>query len=96
MDDKELESAAHTKSVVVDWDTPSDPAKPINWSTFRKWTIVVTTTLMTFVVSFASSEFSATIEQTRDEFNASNTVLLLGITVYLLGEVDLVIVAWRH
>ncbi|KAF7185201.1 Citrinin biosynthesis cluster MFS transporter mrr1 [Pseudocercospora fuligena] len=85
MDPKTLEAAAYTETQIVDWDGPSDPARPENWSSLRKWTIVVTTTLMTAIVSFASSVFSATIEETKAEFDVSSTVMLLGITLYVLG-----------
>ncbi|KXS95133.1 hypothetical protein AC578_2883 [Pseudocercospora eumusae] len=85
MDSIALEEAACTETQIVDWNGPSDPAKPANWSSLRKWTIVVTTTLMTAIVSFASSVFSATIDETKAEFGVSRTVMLLGITLYVLG-----------
>ncbi|KAI5366701.1 putative major facilitator superfamily, MFS transporter superfamily [Septoria linicola] len=85
MDSKSLEPAIQAQSDIVDWDGPLDPAKPTNWSAIRKWTIVVTTTLLTFVVSFSSSVWSAVIEETSNEFETSSTVMVLGITIYVLG-----------
>ena len=72
-------------SFYVDWAGPSDPTKPMNWSNIKKWTIVITTTMVSFMVSFGSSVFSATISQTTAEFGVSREVMLLGVTLYVLG-----------
>ncbi|KAF2165391.1 hypothetical protein M409DRAFT_55797 [Zasmidium cellare ATCC 36951] len=72
-------------STIVDWDDENDPGRPKNWSTVRRWAIVVTTTLITFVVSFSSSVFSATLAEVADEFDVSKNVVVLGITLFVLG-----------
>lgn len=38
------------------------------------------------MVSFSSSVFSATIEQTMHEFDTSANVMLLGISLYVFGQ----------
>ncbi|KAI1846876.1 hypothetical protein JX266_007097 [Neoarthrinium moseri] len=67
------------------WNGPQDPRKPANWSFARKWTIVVTTSLATFIVSLGSSIFSAAIPFVQAEFGVSSHVALLGISLYVLG-----------
>ncbi|KAF4335309.1 major facilitator superfamily transporter [Fusarium beomiforme] len=59
--------------------------KPVNWSRFKKWAIVVSTSLAAFVVSFGSSVYSAAIPQIQDKFSVSRTTALLGVTLYVLG-----------
>jgi len=70
---------------VVDWDGPDDPANPMNWSPFRKWTIAVCMGLMTFVVTFASSVFSSATMVTSMQFGVSSEVMILGVALFVLG-----------
>lgn len=70
---------------LVDWDGPSDPNNPINWSRKRKWWISILTAFMTFVISFGSSVFSATTTVTAEKFGASSEVMILGVTLYVVG-----------
>ncbi|RDW72927.1 hypothetical protein BP6252_06834 [Coleophoma cylindrospora] len=72
-------------SKLVNWDGPNDPSNPKNLPKLRKWLIVVTTGLMTFCVSFASGIFSTAVFATAEEFNVSNEVMLLGVSLYVLG-----------
>ena len=69
----------------VTWDGPDDPANPHNMSEWRKWLIIVTTGLMTFCVSFASSVFTTTTAATSAEFHVSEEVMLLGLSLYVCG-----------
>jgi ammonia channel protein AmtB len=57
--------------------------KPANWSSLRKWSIIVTATLITFMVSFASSVYSAVTSSIASEFNVSPQVSILGIVLYV-------------
>lgn len=70
---------------IVTWNGSSDPRMPMNWCPARKWTIVITSSLMTFVVSFSSSVFSAAVFQIAEEFDVSAEIMLLGIALYVLG-----------
>ncbi|KAG8631414.1 hypothetical protein KVT40_000554 [Elsinoe batatas] len=72
-------------SNIVDFDGPDDPARPTNWSSLRRWSIVVWTSLVSLVVSFASSVWSAAIPLVSTEFDASQDVVLLGVSFYVLG-----------
>ena len=70
---------------IVDWDGPDDPANPKNWSSFRRWLIVVCMGLMTFIVTFASSVFSTATQVTAKEFHVSEEVMVLGTSLFVLG-----------
>ncbi|KAF5241932.1 hypothetical protein FANTH_8892 [Fusarium anthophilum] len=59
--------------------------KPVNWPSSKKWSIVVSTSLSTFVVSFGSSVYSAAIPHIQTRFTVSPDTALLGITLYVIG-----------
>ncbi|KIW72173.1 hypothetical protein PV04_00391 [Phialophora macrospora] len=58
---------------------------PFDLPIWRKWVITTLLALMTTAVTFASSVWSATIAVTSKEFNVSETVSLLGVSLYVLG-----------
>ncbi|THW56503.1 MFS general substrate transporter [Aureobasidium pullulans] len=70
---------------IVSWDGEHDPKKPMNMPEHRKWMIVISTGLMTFCVSFASSVFSTTTFVTAELFGVSSEVMILGLSLYVLG-----------
>jgi len=57
--------------------------RPVNWPSSKKWSIVVSTSLATFVVSFGSSVYSAAIPHIQARFSVSPDTALLGITLRL-------------
>ncbi|KAF5561185.1 major facilitator superfamily transporter [Fusarium phyllophilum] len=59
--------------------------RPVNWPSTKKWYIVVSTSLATFVVSFGSSVYSAAIPHIQTHFSVSSETALLGITLYVIG-----------
>ncbi|KAL9565310.1 hypothetical protein ACKAV7_010670 [Fusarium commune] len=59
--------------------------RPVNWPSSKKWSIVVSTSLATFVVSFGSSVYSAAIPHIQARFRVSPDAALLGITLYVIG-----------
>ncbi|KAF5604069.1 hypothetical protein FPCIR_1003 [Fusarium pseudocircinatum] len=59
--------------------------RPVNWSSSKKWSIVVSTSLATFIVSFGSSVYSAAIPHIQTRFDVSPDTALLGITLYVVG-----------
>ncbi|KAK6836247.1 hypothetical protein PG987_006742 [Apiospora arundinis] len=79
------ENGSGNSTITVDWDGPNDPTRPQNWSLVRKWTIVTTNSLATFMVSFSSSAFSGSLTQVQEEFKISADLALLGISLYVLG-----------
>jgi hypothetical protein len=57
--------------------------QPADWSRLRKWSIVVSATLITFMVSFASSVYSAVSRTIAAEFEVSSQVSILGVVLYV-------------
>ena len=49
--------------------------------------VIMTASLagITFTVTFASSIFSSTVTATAEEFNTTTTVMILGVSLYVLG-----------
>lgn len=73
------------EDVLVDFDGPDDPYRPMNWPMKKK---VVTTALYGFVTmsaSYASSSYSAGTAQIMEQFHVGNEVATLGTTLFLFG-----------
>jgi len=58
---------------------------PFNWSTGRKWFITVLMASCTLTTTFCSSIWSSAIVVTSQEFDTSETVMLLGVSLFVLG-----------
>ncbi|KAI0060902.1 MFS general substrate transporter [Artomyces pyxidatus] len=69
---------------VVDWDE-HDPEDPYNWPFKKKWLITAQLALGTWTVSFASSAYSGGLTFMRKDIPMSETVAVLGISLYVLG-----------
>lgn len=78
-------TADEASITIVGWEGPNDPHKPANWSFTRKWAIIMATSFATFMVSFASSVYSAATSYVQADFNVSATISRLGISLYVLG-----------
>jgi DHA1 family multidrug resistance protein-like MFS transporter len=74
-----------TADVLVDFEGPDDPYRPMNWPTKKK----ILTTLMygftTMSATWASSAYSAGTRQIAAEFHVGNQVAVLGTTIFLFG-----------
>lgn len=74
-----------TENVLVDFEGPDDPYRPINWPTRKKvWTTFLYA-LVTMTASWASSSYSAGTSQVAREFHVGNEVAVLGTTLFLFG-----------
>ncbi|XXH01857.1 hypothetical protein Hte_008219 [Hypoxylon texense] len=62
-----------------------DAENPRNWPSWRKWIIVAAITPIDLSVSWGASGFSPASSSFRDEFNVSETVATLGLSLYILG-----------
>lgn len=83
--DHPLSHVKTSEDVLVDFDGPDDPYRPLNWP-FRKK--VVTTLLYGFTTmgsTWASSVYSPAIDQIAEEYHVGTEVTLLGLSVLLLG-----------
>lgn len=76
-------SKTKTKTVVS--FPPGDPEDPRNWSTFRKWSIVIAITLVDLSVSWGASGFSPASMKFANDFAVSSEVGILGLSLYVLG-----------
>lgn len=58
-----------------------DPENPRNWPSWRKWIIVAAITPIDLSVSWGASGFSPASASFRDDFNVSETVATLGLSL---------------
>jgi hypothetical protein len=64
---------------------PNDPENPKNWSKAFKWYITMVVAVTCFVVAFSSSVVTPDIAGVAEEFNVSQEVALLSITLFVVG-----------
>ncbi|OAX84293.1 hypothetical protein ACJ72_01335 [Emergomyces africanus] len=70
---------------LVQWEGPSDPGNPLNWSLRKKWYITVILSCVSFCATFSSSVLSAATQQTAEQFHVSQLVMTLATSFFLLG-----------
>lgn len=69
---------------LVTWKV-NDPENPKNWSKAYKWWCTMCVAITCFVVAFNSAVITADIEGVAEEFNVSEEVALLTITLFVIG-----------
>ncbi|KAI4132771.1 MAG: hypothetical protein LQ347_002454 [Umbilicaria vellea] len=69
---------------VVDF-IPDDPRNPMGFSNLKKWTITLLVAFATLAVSFVSSAYTGGVEQIIRQFGASQEVVTLGVSLFVLG-----------
>ena len=69
---------------LVEFDGPSDPGNPKNWTQKRRWAITIAMSLMVFTVTFASSIFSVNIGVITQMFNVELVTATLGVALFVL------------
>jgi DHA1 family multidrug resistance protein-like MFS transporter len=74
-----------TMDVLVDFDGPDDPYRPMNWPTKKKVITTMMYGLTTMTATWASSAYSAGTRQVAAEFHVGNQVAVLGTTLFLFG-----------
>ncbi|PSN74014.1 MFS general substrate transporter [Corynespora cassiicola Philippines] len=74
-----------TADVIVDFEGPDDPYRPINWPTSKKIVTTLFYGLTTMSATWASSAYSAGTEVIAREFHVGNQVSVLGTTLFLFG-----------
>jgi len=65
--------------------TPNDPENPKNWSKLYKWWCTMVVAATCFVVAFASSVITADIAGVQKEFDVSEEVALISISIFVVG-----------
>ena len=79
---------AHEKTqpdVLVDFEGPDDPYRPLNWLFKKKATTTILYGLTTMSATLASSIFSPTVRYVSAEFDVGEEVSTLGTAVFLFG-----------
>lgn len=70
----------------VDWESPDDPARPLNWPASKKWKNVFMVSSLTLLTPFASSMFAPAVPDVMKEFNSTSPYLAsFVVSVYVLG-----------
>ena len=76
----------HDPNFEVSFNGVSDPMNPRGrYSTAQKWIFVVICSTTSFCVTCASSLYTATYEQLEPEFGASEIVVTLGLSLFVVG-----------
>ncbi|EEQ28785.1 multidrug resistant protein [Microsporum canis CBS 113480] len=65
--------------------TVGDPENPKNWSKPYKWYCTMVVSFTCFVVAFSSSVITSDLKGVMDEFDVSEEVALLTITLFVIG-----------
>ncbi|KAF8964568.1 MFS polyamine transporter [Flammula alnicola] len=84
---EEMEAGGEDSDVLwVDWDGPTDPMNPKNWSYKKKWAATIVVSSFTFISPVSSSMVAPATEQIARQFGISSTVLIAMTTsVFVLG-----------
>jgi hypothetical protein len=69
---------------LVDWDGPSDPDNPQNWSLTKKWYITMILSCLAFCITFSSSIFSQATAVTAELYGVSSEVTTLATSLFVL------------
>lgn len=69
----------------IDWSGPDDPTMPINWPSYKKRLVAVASGSFVFVIAFSSSAFAPARSVTAVEFNTSELVTSLGVSLFIVG-----------
>jgi multidrug resistance protein len=71
---------------LVDWNSPDDPAKALNWPSKKKWGNIAVISSITFLTPLASSMFAPGIPELMREFHSHNqTIASFVVSIYVLG-----------
>lgn len=71
---------------IVDWEGEDDPARPLNWSTKRKWFNMAIVSAITFLTPLASSMVAPGVPLILRDFNSSSfTIGSFIVSIYVLG-----------
>ncbi|KAJ5506990.1 Major facilitator superfamily domain general substrate transporter [Penicillium expansum] len=64
---------------------PADPRNPMNFRPIKKWSITLLVSFVTLAVSLVSSAFSGGMSQIMEDFGASQEIVILGVSLFVLG-----------
>ena len=83
----DLEKNAHNEEegFLVSWTDAQDPQNPQNWSTSRRIGITLIWIVTNICTAITSSIYSSGSTLIAQEFDKSSTVVVLGVSLYLVG-----------
>ena len=64
---------------------PNDPRDPMSFSMVKKWSITMLVAIATLAVAFVSSAYTGGVNQIVQQFGASEEVVTLGVSLFVLG-----------
>lgn len=64
---------------------PDDKRNPMGFPMWKKWVITLLVAFATLAVAFVSSAYTGGIQQIIEEFGASEEVVTLGVSLFVLG-----------
>jgi multidrug resistance protein len=77
-------SGTESDPYVIQW-IPKDPRNPMLWSRPKRWFITMMVSLTTLAVALLSSAYTGGIREIIQEFKVSQTVAILGVSLFVLG-----------
>jgi multidrug resistance protein len=77
-------SGTENDPFLVTW-IENDPVNPMNYSDAMKWSITMLVAIATLAVAFVSSAYSGGVAEILEEFQISQIVGTLGISLFVLG-----------
>lgn len=76
---------ATPETVLVDFDGPDDPYRPMNWPFQKKFITTLLYGFTTCWITFASAIYSAALVEIKDEFQVSTEVASSGVSLMVFG-----------
>lgn len=73
-----------TDPYIVSW-LPNDPRNPLGFTSSRRWLITVLAAVSCFSIAFTSSAYAGGVTGIKDEFEVTQTIAQLGISLFVLG-----------
>lgn len=73
------------QDVIVDFEGPDDPYRPMNWTFKKKAITTVLYGFTTMGATFSSSVYSPAVSQVAEHFDVGQEVSTLGISLLLFG-----------
>ncbi|PGG95227.1 hypothetical protein GX51_08302 [Blastomyces parvus] len=70
---------------VIQWIPDNDPRNPMQFSNLKKWLITLLVAISSLAVALISSAYTGGARQIGQEFEVSNIVVTLGVSLFVLG-----------
>lgn len=69
----------------MDWDGPSDPSNPFNFSLPRKWFIAILTSLGGLVTLMTSNMLAPALTSISEDLHVSETTAAMALSIFVLA-----------